>query len=82
MAKRENTILSFSRDPVSLAERQRHLQAASFEVISVGSEAEARLRNRNGTMRNPVDLYNWSRPNEVVSAKLLEVTGCFKRSDG
>ncbi len=48
MANREITVLSFSRDPVSLAERQRHLQAGGFEVISVSSEAEARLEIEMG----------------------------------
>ena len=48
MANRENTVLSFGRDPLSLAEREQHLQAGGFEVISVSSEAEARLEIEMG----------------------------------
>jgi hypothetical protein len=48
MDAREKTVLSFSRDPAALAIREWSLRKGGFEVISVGSEAEARLEIEMG----------------------------------
>lgn len=48
MNARENTVLSYSRDPAVLAIREWSLRKGGFEVISVGSEAEARLEIEMG----------------------------------
>lgn len=48
MDPREKTVLSFSRDPSALALRERSLRKGGFEVVSVGSEAEARLEIEMG----------------------------------
>ena len=45
---RENTVLSFSRDPATLAIREWSLRKGGFEVITAGSEAEARLEIEMG----------------------------------
>lgn len=80
MRHRENAVLSFSVGTQFHSPFENGRFGSGFEVISVGSEAEARSEIENGSMRRFLDLHR-NRAIPPLPAKLPDGRITFVKSD-